>query len=81
MKTPPLTEGKPMTDSARHSISLTISRRSELEHRLDHAVTKLLESARQANQGILVTRLSPASFTVCLSDDVPYGTTLEDVTW
>lgn len=70
-----------MTDNAKNSISLTISHRSELEHQLDHAVTKLLETARQENQGILVTRLSPASFTVCLSEHVPYGTTLEDAAW
>jgi len=69
-----------MTDSIKSSISLTINHRSELEHRLDHAVTELLESARHAKQGILVTRLGPASFTVGLSEDVPYGTTQEDAT-
>ncbi|MCW2763711.1 MAG: hypothetical protein JWR85_3912 [Marmoricola sp.] len=70
-----------MNNSPEKSITLTISQRSELEHRLDAAVAELLGPAKKLSQGVLVTRLGPASFTVCLSEQVPYGTTVERVAW
>ena len=70
-----------MTNGTERFITLTITERSELEHQLDTAVAQLLEPARKLNQGVLVTRCSPSSFTVCLSKEVPYGMTVESVTW
>lgn len=63
------------------SITLTIARRSELEHGLDRAVARLLGSAKEMKQGVLVTRLSQDVFNVRISEEVPYGTTLEKVSW
>jgi hypothetical protein len=62
-------------------ITLTITRRAELEHGLDSVVAGLLEPAKQLKQGLLVTRLSPELFNVSLSEKVPYGTTVENVSW
>jgi hypothetical protein len=70
-----------MDHSSENSITLTIRRRSELEHRLDTAVGNLLGNARRRKQGMLVTRISPETFTVSVSDEVPYGMTLEKVNW
>lgn len=70
-----------MDYSSENSITLTIQRRSELEHRLDNAVGKLLKNAKLRRQGMLVTRSSPETFTVSLSERVPYGTTMEKVNW
>lgn len=70
-----------MNYSSENSITLTIQRRSELEHRLDNAVGKLLKNAKQRKQGMLVTRSSLETFTVSLSEKVPYGTTMEKMNW
>ncbi|WP_223986193.1 hypothetical protein [Arthrobacter sp. NicSoilB8] len=60
---------------------LTIQRRSELEQRLDNAVGKLIKNAKLRKQGMLVTRSGPETFTVSLSEKVPYGTTMEKMNW
>lgn len=70
-----------MITNAERSITLTITHRSELEQRLDGAVAGLQEPAKQLKQGVLVTRLSPEMFSISLSDKVPYGTTVENVSW
>jgi hypothetical protein len=70
-----------MNYSSENSITLTIHRRAELEHRLDNAVGKLLKNAKLRKQGMLVTRSSPDTFTVSLSEKVPYGTTMEKTSW
>ena len=70
-----------MNYSSENSITLTIQRRAELEHRLDGAVGKLLKNAKLRKQGMLVTRSSPETFTVSLSETVPYGTTMEKMSW
>lgn len=70
-----------MNHSSENSITLTIQRRAELEHRLDNAVCKLLNNAKLRKQGMLVTRSSPETFTVSLSEKVPYGTTMEKMSW
>ncbi|MDT0168431.1 hypothetical protein [Pseudarthrobacter sp. BRE9] len=70
-----------MDYSSEYSITLTIQRRSELERRLDNAVGKLLKNAKLRKQGMLVTRSSPETFTVSLSEKVPYGTTMEKMSW
>lgn len=70
-----------MNYSSENSITLTIQRRAELEQRLDDAVGKLLKNAKMRKQGMLVTRSSPETFTVSLSEKVPYGTTMEKMSW
>lgn len=72
-----------MNYSSENSITLTIQRRAELEHRLDTAVGKLLQNAKLRKQGMLVTRSGsgPETFTVSLSQKVPYGTTMEAMSW
>lgn len=70
-----------MNYSSENSITLTIQRRSELELQLDNAVGKLLQKAKLRRQGMLVTRSSPETFTVSLSEKVPYGTTMEKMNW
>jgi hypothetical protein len=57
-----------MNYSSETSITLTIQRRTESEHRLDNAVDKLLKNAKLRKQGMLVTRSSQDTFTVSLSE-------------
>lgn len=53
-----------------------------MERRLDEAVAVAREQAMHARrQGILVTRHSHDSFTVSLSDAVPFGLTCERQDW
>ena len=63
------------------SVTLTISERAQLEHQLDAAVARLFEPAKELHQGILVNRLSPEQFIVSVSEDVPYGIIVENVSW
>ena len=70
-----------MNYSSENSITFTIQRRAELEPRLDNAVGKLLKNAKLRKQGMLVTRSSPETFTVSLSEKVPHGTTAEKTGW
>lgn len=70
-----------MLGDSKQSITVTLAGRAELEHQLDAAVARLHEPARKLNRGILETRRSAESFTVCLSEDVPYGIIVENVTW
>ncbi|GAA3312887.1 hypothetical protein [Arthrobacter ramosus] len=70
-----------MNYSSENSITLTVQKRAELEQRLDNAVGKRLENAKTRKQGMLVTRSSPETFTVSLSEKVPYGTTMEKLSW
>jgi hypothetical protein len=49
-----------------------------IQEDLDSAVELARQQAmKDGRHGILVTRLGPASFTVTLSSEVPYGTTQE----
>jgi hypothetical protein len=70
-----------MNYSSENSITLTIRRRADLEHRLENAMGKLLMNATLQRQDVLVTRSSPETFTVSLSEKVPYGTTMETLSW
>lgn len=63
------------------SITLKIWDRASMERSLDTAVKQLSTGARAAKCGILVTRRGPNTFTVSLSRSVPFGTTVEKVTW
>ncbi|MGY3318499.1 hypothetical protein ACVWZ7_001602 [Arthrobacter sp. TE12232] len=50
-----------------------------VENHLDRAVEMAVQQAIASGgrHGILVTRHGPGSFTVAVSDEVPYGTTQE----
>lgn len=70
-----------MLGDFKKSITVTLTGRADLEHQLDAAVAEFYEPARELNQGILVTRRSAESFTVSLSENVPYGIIVENVAW
>ncbi len=56
--------------------------RSSMERQLDEAVDAALTQAmHERRQGILVTQHDPVSFTVDLSDAVPFGLTREQQDW
>jgi len=68
-----------MPNPAALPITVTLANRSSLEDRLDEAVAAARAVAVQnGRQGILVTRHSYRSFTVALSDDVPFGQSREN---
>ncbi|SFU11556.1 hypothetical protein [Arthrobacter sp. ov118] len=59
-------------------IVVTATDRASMERQLDEAVGAALTHAmREGRQGILVTQHDHASFTVDLSDAVPFGLTRE----
>lgn len=66
---------------ADRTITVAITQRSDLETQLNGAVSELFAPAKQLRQGVLVTRLSPELFRVSLSENVPYGTTVENVSF
>jgi hypothetical protein len=58
--------------------AITATDRASLDRQLDEAVDAAITRAiREGRPGILVTRHAHDSFTVALSDDVPFGQTLE----
>lgn len=60
----------------------TSSSRSDLDRLLEEAVETLrARTLSDGRQGILVTRHSYGSFTVALSDAVPFGLTREHTEW
>jgi hypothetical protein len=64
------------------AIAVTATDRASMERRLDEAVTIARACAMQeGRQGILVTRHDFDSFTVALSDAVPFGLTREHQDW
>lgn len=63
-------------------IAVAASNRASMDRELDEAVTAAKTRAiRQGRQGILVTRHGYDSFTVALSDAVPFGLTREHQDW
>ncbi|MDP9906023.1 hypothetical protein, partial [Arthrobacter bambusae] len=59
-------------------ITVTVTDRASMEHQLDEALTVAMTRAvHEGRRGILVTRQGFGSFTVALSDAVPFGLTLE----
>ncbi len=63
-------------------IAVTAIDRASMERRLNEAVTAAMTRAMQeGRQGILVTQHDYDSFTVSLSDDVPFGLTRELQEW
>ncbi len=61
------------------SIDLQFSTAQEMHEGLDQAVATLIEPAKDAACGILVTRLRPGLFTVALDESVPFGETYESI--
>lgn len=61
------------------SIDLQFSTANEMHEGLDNAVATLIEPAKDAACGILVTRLRPGRFTVALDESVPFGETYESI--
>ena len=63
-------------------IAVTATDRASMDCLLDEAVTLARKRATpQARHGILVTRHAHDSFTVALSDSVPFGLTREYQEW
>ncbi|MDQ0103095.1 hypothetical protein J2T10_002752 [Paenarthrobacter nicotinovorans] len=61
-----------------YSQSVTVTRRQDVEPALQAAVDRaMIEAMVFPVRGILVTRHDHNSFTVTLSESVPFGTTLE----
>ncbi|UVJ38111.1 hypothetical protein [Arthrobacter sp. CJ23] len=54
---------------------------SHIEDELSTAVVLVRQRAQEVQQGILVTRLGPASYTVALDEGIPYGVTDERDEW
>ena len=63
-------------------VEVTANTRKALEKELDTAVDILSRQARElGRQGIMVTRHNYTTFTVAISEDVPYGRTEEREQW
>lgn len=63
-------------------IAFTAVDRASMERQLDDAVAVArAQAAIEGRQGILVTRHDYSSFTVALSDAVPFGLTREHQDW
>jgi hypothetical protein len=64
------------------SMDVVISERAAMEAELEAAVGRAREAAmKDGTAGILVTRKSPTTFTVAVSEEVPYGITQEQQAW
>lgn len=50
---------------------------SQIEDRLDAAIQHLLPLTTRSRHGILVTRFNPGHFSICVSEQVPFGLTQE----
>ncbi|MDQ0689076.1 MULTISPECIES: hypothetical protein [Micrococcaceae] len=72
-----------MTPTSDTPITITASSRSELEQRLDDAVSAARQRAITSGrgEGILVTRHDYNVFTVVLDSTVPFGLTMEQEHW
>jgi hypothetical protein len=71
-----------MTTALDLSMKVTARDRASMDRQLDEAVAVAKARAtRERREGILVTRHAHDSFTVALSDAVPFGTTLEHQDW
>ena len=76
--TPEDEKARPMTIDSDFAISITATDRTSMERQLEEAVAEARTRAMQeGRQGILVTRRNYNSFTVALSDTVPFGLTRE----
>lgn len=69
----------PVEAPAPQSIDLQFSTAQEMHEGLEQAVATLIEPAKEAVCGILVTRLRPGRFKVALDESVPFGETYESI--
>lgn len=65
--------------SGARSLDLQFATAEEMREGLDNAVATLIDTAKDAACGILVTRLRPGHFTVALDNSVPFGETYEAI--
>jgi hypothetical protein len=66
------------TTTPEFTIALTVADRASMERQLDQAVSAAkTEAMIERRRGILVTRHGVQSFSVTLSDAVPFGETRE----
>ncbi|WP_427172815.1 hypothetical protein [Arthrobacter sp. 92] len=71
-----------MNTTADLTITVTASDPVSIKNQLDDAVTLAMARAmRDGSHGILITQNGYGSFTVTLSDAVPFGVTLERRDW
>ena len=75
----PLTAVAVNEASDTRSLDLQFVTAEEMHVGLDNAVATLIETAKDAACGILVTRLRPGRFTVALDESVPVGETYEAI--
>ena len=75
----PLTAVADTEASDARSLDLQFATAEEMRAGLDNAVAALIETAKDAACGILVTRLRPGRFTVALDESVPFGETYEAI--
>ncbi|GAC1376276.1 MAG: hypothetical protein NVSMB43_16390 [Pseudarthrobacter sp.] len=75
----PLTAAAANEASETRSLDLQFATAEEMHEGLDNVVATLIETAKDAACGILVTRLRPGCFTVALDDSVPFGETYEAI--
>jgi hypothetical protein len=62
----------------KYSINIAVGDRHDLDEQLDIAVERAIEHAlRSPKSGVLVTRHDNERISVQLSDEVPFGTTIE----
>ena len=67
-----------MTKSVSLPITVTVTDRASMERKLDEAVTFAKSQAiHERRQGVLVTRHDHSTFTISLTDMVPFGLTRE----
>jgi len=71
-----------MTTTVDFPIAVVATDRASMERQLDEAVaTALTQAMHEGGRGILVTQHDNDSFTVDLSDAVPFGLTREHKEW
>lgn len=63
------------------TLTITATDRASLDRQLDDAVTVARTRAMAERRGILVTRHGHDSFTIAVSDAVPFGLTREHQDW
>lgn len=69
----------PSGEGTTASIHLEFSSADAIHEGLDRAVQSLIEPAREANCGILVTRTLPGRYIVAVDESVPFGETYENI--
>lgn len=73
---------KPVRSTEDVAILVRVANRANMERQLDEAVASArMKAMTEGLRGILVTRLGFDTFSVALSDDVPFGQTRESQDW